>query len=137
MHNLFWSVLILFVIATLLRLDWVYYLVYVVGGVWIFSHWWIRRSFRRLSITREMGHHAFVGEKIAVTIQLTNHSWLPLPWLLIDERVPLDLKETESYRNVISVGAKAQVDHRYLLYCKKRGYYEVGPLTLHTGDLFG
>lgn len=137
MHNLFWSVLILFVIATLLRLDWVYYLVYVVGGVWIFSHWWIRRSFRRLGVERDMGHHAFVGEKLPVRIKLTNRSWLPLPWLLMEERAPLDLRETESYRNVVSVGAKAQFTHTYMLYAKKRGYYEVGPLTLHTGDLFG
>ncbi len=38
MHNLVWSLLLRFLIATLLRLDWVYYLVYVVGGVWVFSH---------------------------------------------------------------------------------------------------
>ena len=66
MHNLFWSLLILFVIATLFRLDWVYYLVYVVGGVWIFSHWWIRRSFRTLSVRRNMLHSAFVGERLTV-----------------------------------------------------------------------
>ncbi len=54
MHNLFWSLIILFLIATLLRLDWVYYLVYVVGGVWMFSHWRVRRTFRKLRVEREM-----------------------------------------------------------------------------------
>jgi uncharacterized protein (DUF58 family) len=137
MHNLFWSVLILFLIATLFRLDWVYYLVYVVGGIWVFSHWWIRRSFRLLDAHRAMLHRAFVGERIIVHLRLTNRSWLPLPWLMIEERVPLDLKETESYRAVVAVGAKARIDHTYILYCKRRGYYAVGPLTLTTGDLFG
>ncbi len=137
MHNLFWSVLILFLIATLLRLDWIYYLVYVVGGVWVFSHWWIRRSLGQLSVRRQMLHHAFVGEKIPVKLTIDNRSWLPLPWLMVEERVPLDLKEILNYRWVLAVGARGHVEHEYLLACKRRGYYPVGPLSLNTGDLFG
>lgn len=137
MHNLFWSVLILFLLASLLRLDWVYYLVYVVGGVWIVSNWGVRRSFRKLELRREMLYNAFLGEKIPVRLRLTNRAWLPMPWLMIEDRVPLDLKETDSYRSVLSVGSHAQLEHDYLLYAKRRGYYTVGPLTLTTGDLFG
>jgi uncharacterized protein (DUF58 family) len=137
MHNLFWAVLILFLIASLLRLDWVYYLVYVVGGVWIVSHWGVRRSFRKLDLRREMLYNAFLGEKIPVRLRLTNRAWLPMPWLMVEDRVPLDLKEMDSYRSVLSVGSLAQLDHSYTLYAKRRGYYTVGPLTLTTGDLFG
>lgn len=137
MHNLFWSLLILFLIATLFRLDWVYYLVYVVGGVWIFSHWWIRRSFRKLTVRRKMLHNAFVGERLTVHLEITNRSWLPFPWLMVEERIPLDLKDALEYRNVLAVGSRAVVDHAYTLYCKRRGYYSVGPLSLATGDLFG
>jgi len=137
MHNLFWSVLILFLIASYLRLDWVYYLVYIVGGVWVFSHWWIGRGFRKLDVQRDMLTHAFVGEKIRVRVRLINRSWLPLPWLIVDERVPVDLKETDTYRTALSVGGKSRLDHAYMLQCKRRGYFPVGPLTLTTGDLFG
>jgi uncharacterized protein (DUF58 family) len=137
MHNLFWAVLILFLIASLLRLDWVYYLVYVVGGVWMVSHWGVRRSFRKLDLRRDMLYNAFLGEKIAVRLRLTNRAWLPMPWLMVEDRVPLDLKETDSYRSVLSVGSMAQQEHAYTLYAKRRGYYTVGPLTLTTGDLFG
>ncbi|MCB9115846.1 MAG: hypothetical protein H6639_12935 [Caldilineaceae bacterium] len=49
MNNLFWALLVLFLIAALVRMDWVYYLVYLVGGVWVFSHWWIRRSLGHLT----------------------------------------------------------------------------------------
>lgn len=137
MHNLFWSVLILFLIATLLRLDWVYYLVYVVGGVWVISHWQVRRSFRNLEVRREMLRHAFLGERIDVRLRLVNRSWLPFAWMVLEDRVPLDLKETAEYRMALSVGPKAHQEHRFTLYCKRRGYYEVGPLSLTTGDLFG
>jgi uncharacterized protein (DUF58 family) len=56
---------------------------------------------------------------------------------MVEDRVPLDLKETDSYRSVLSVGSHARLDHTYTLYAKRRGYYPVGPLTLTTGDLFG
>lgn len=137
MHNLFWATLLLFLLASLLRLDWVYYLVYVVGGVWIVSHWGVRRSFRKLDLRREMLYNAFLGEKIPVRLRLTNRAWLPMPWLMVEDRVPLDLKEVDSYRSVLSVASHAQIEHDYLLYAKRRGYYTVGPLTLTTGDLFG
>lgn len=137
MHNLFWALIILFVIATLFRLDWVYYLVYVVGSVWIFSHWWIRRSFGYLSVQRNMIHNAFVGEKLPVDLVIANRSWLPFPWLMVEERVPLELKDALEYRNVLAVGSRAVVHHPYTLACKRRGYYAVGPLSLATGDFFG
>jgi uncharacterized protein (DUF58 family) len=137
MHNLFWSVLILFLIASLLRLDWVYYLVYVVGGVWVVSHWSVRRTFHNLQVQRAMLYRAFVGEKLDVQLNLTNRSWLPVAWLMFEDRVPVDLKETDSYRHVLSVGSQAHVEHHYTLMCKRRGYYAVGPLSMTTGDLFG
>ncbi len=137
MHNLFWSLLVLFLIAALLRMDWVYYLVYVVGGIWIFSHWWIGRSLGKLTVGREMLDHAFVGEHIPVRVRVRNSSWLPLPWLLIEDRVPLDLKDTPEYRYILTVGSRGVTDHQFALYCKRRGYYTVGPLALNTGDLFG
>ena len=137
MHNLFWAVIVLFAIAALMRMDWVYYLVYVVGGVWLFSHWSIRRAFRRLDVRREMHYRAFAGERIPVTVRIVNRSWLPLPWLMLEERIPLDLRDADNYRMVVAVGSKSVTEHRYRLLCKRRGYYPVGPMVLNTGDLFG
>ena len=137
MNNLFWALLILFLAGALLRMDWVYYLVYVLGGVWVFSHWWIRRSVGKLDVRRELTDHAFLGEKIPVKLHFANRSWLPLPWLQIQEPVPLDLKDATDYTMVVSVGSRATLQHSYTLYCKRRGYYAVGPLNLRTGDLFG
>ena len=61
MGNLFWAILILFLVGALMRMDWVYYLVYVLGGVWLFSHWWIRRVLERLEVQRVMVDHAFLN----------------------------------------------------------------------------
>lgn len=137
MHNIFWALIILSLIAALLRMDWVYYLVYVVGGIWVFSHWWVRRSLTNLSVERQMVHHAFPGEKLRATVKLRNASWLPLPWLHIQDLVPLELQEEPTYRTVISVPGRGESDYTYTLRCSKRGYYRIGPLRLDTGDLFG
>lgn len=137
MGNLFWAILILFLVGAFMRIDWVYYLVYVLGGVWIFSHWWIRRVLEQLDVQRVMTDHAFLNEKIPVTLRFVNRSWFPLPWLQIQEQTPLDVRDVSDYTKVITVGSQTKVDHRYSLYCKRRGYYLIGPLVLRTGDLFG
>jgi uncharacterized protein (DUF58 family) len=137
MHNIFWALIILFAVAALLRMDWAYYLVYVVGGVWVFSHLWLRHALARLVITREMPGRAFANERLTVQLKLHNRGWLPLPWVQLQEAVPLDLKDQHDYRLVTSVGARSLAVHEYRLLCKHRGYFTVGPLRLQTGDLFG
>jgi uncharacterized protein (DUF58 family) len=137
MGNLFWAILILFLVGAFMRMDWVYYLVYVLGGVWIFSHWWIRRVLTRLEVQRLMVDHAFLNERVPVTLRFLNRSRLPLPWLQIQEQAPLDVRDVSEYNKVITIGSQTKTDHTYSLYCKRRGYYLVGPLVLRTGDLFG
>lgn len=137
MNSIFWALLVLFLLAALMRMDWAYYLVYVVGGVWVFSHWWIRRSLTNLRMERSIPQYAFTNEQVTVQIEIENRAWLPLPWLQIQEAVPLELKDQNDYRTVVSVGGRSRILHEYRLYCRRRGYYTVGPLNLRTSDLFG
>ena len=137
MNNLFWALLVLFLIAALVRMDWVYYLVYLVGGVWVFSHWWIRRSLGHLRVTRAIQPYAFTNEYVPVDVRIDNRAWLPLAWLQVRETVPPDLRDSAEYRLIMSVGGRTTIDYRYRLYCRRRGYYKIGPLGLNTSDLFG
>lgn len=137
MHQLFWSLIILFLFAALLRMDWAYYLVYVVGGVWLISHWTVRNSSRKLEITRSTPERAFAGQQLEASVTLTNRGWLPVPWLVFQERVPLELRGDADYRVVLSVGSRTSTEYHYALDCRQRGYYAIGPLSIHTGDLFG
>ena len=137
MNSIFWAILILFLVAAFMRMDWVYYPIYVVGGLWLFSHWWVRRSLKNISVRRKLPQHAFPGEVLHASIQLTNHSRLPLPWLHIQERVAFELQDVDHYRTVLSVGGNSTAIYQYKLHCSKRGYHSVGPFALTTGDLFG
>lgn len=137
MHSVFWALIILSLVAVLMRMDWVYYLVYVVGGVWLFSHWWIRRSLRLIRVQRKVEQRAFPGETLSAQIQVRNYSRLPLPWLHVQERVPFPLRDSAAYRAVLSVPGQGLVSCEFPYRCSKRGFYTVGPLSIQTGDLFG
>ena len=137
MIDFFALLVVLFILAVFLRLDWIYYLIYVVGGIWAFSHWQTRRSLGQVNIQRRMPSRAFSGETVDAEVILHNRSLLPMPWVRIQESVPLDLQTGESYRLVVSVGGRSRVVRRFRFYCHRRGYYQVGPLRLTTGDLFG
>ena len=137
MFDFFMLLLVLFLMAVFLRLDWIYYLIYVVGGIWAFSHWQTRRSLSNLLVRRKLPSRAFTGETVDTEVVLHNTSLLPIPWLRIQESVPLDLQTGESYRLVTSVGGRAKATRHFRLFCHRRGYYELGPLRLTAGDLFG
>ena len=137
MFDLFFLLLFLFAIAVFLRMDWIFYVFYVVGGVWLISHWWTRRSLRNLTVSRRMPSKAFAGETIRSDVNFHNHSRLPIPWLRLNENIPIDLRAVEQYSTVISVGGRSLTQRRFALHCHRRGYYGIGPLNLHTGDLFG
>ncbi len=137
MLDFFFLLLFLFGIAVFLRMDWIYYLIYVVGGVWLFSHWWVRRSLSKIEVERQIPPKAFAGETISGEVILRNRSRLPVPWLRIHESIPIELQAIENYKVVLSIGSRSLARHTFQFYCHKRGYYPVGPLRLYTGDLFG
>jgi len=137
MQALFIALLLLFLFGALLRQDWIFYLAYVVTGVWLFSNWSVRRSLRFVDVKRSMLDRAFVGQKILVTVEITNRSRVPLPWMVLEERVPLDLRDIADYRMALSAGGRSAITHTYTVLAKRRGYFTLGPLNLRTGDLFG
>lgn len=137
MFDLFFLLLFLFGFAVFLRMDWIYYVFYVVGGVWLISHWWTRRSLRNLKVSRRAPAKAFAGETIRSDVSFQNRSRLPIPWLRLQENIPIDLRAVDEYSTVISIGGRSLTNRRFSLHCHRRGYYEIGPLNLQTGDLFG
>jgi uncharacterized protein (DUF58 family) len=118
-------------------MDWIYYVFYVVGGVWLISHWWTRRSLRNLKVSRRAPTKAFAGETVRSDVSFQNRSRLPIPWLRLQENVPIDLRAVDEYSTVISIGGRSLTNRRFSLHCHRRGYYEIGPLNLQTGDMFG
>jgi uncharacterized protein (DUF58 family) len=137
MNELPFVLLILLFIAILLRLDFVFYLIYVLAGVYMMSRWWPSRSLKNVRVHRRFDDHAFLGATVPVELEIENTGLLPVPWLRVDETNPVGLQAGNPVRQVISLRPKERVAVRYEVQGRQRGYYEIGPARLTLGDLFG
>lgn len=126
-----------------------------VGWLWsLFALYGVAYS-RKLSETR-----AFLGETVALTLEVRNRKFLPLTWLRVTDLFPATLPLDESGTGVDSRPAASLVQinpstnlgeltsfwsasvfsrttRAYTIRCTKRGYHAFGPATLRTGDPFG
>lgn len=129
--------LVLLAVAVFLRVDFVFYIVYVLAGSYFLARWWTGRSLGRLLISRRFTDHIFLDETTQVQIEIRNTSWWPVPWLRIEESPPLGLMAGAAIHQIIAVRPREQTVLRYDLVGRQRGYYAIGPALLSTGDLFG
>ncbi len=124
------------VIAFFTGSDSLFYLAYVLGGVWLVSFIWMRQALTGLQTERRFPARAFHGEEITAELRVANAGRWPILWLNLHESLPLALHSPNFERRIVSLapGEKTQLD--YKLKCQRRGYYVLGPTSLHTGDFF-
>ena len=137
MRNFVPFLLILFVIAALLRVDFFFTIVYLFFAVYLLSRLWARRIGDHVTVQRRFVARAFFGDQVPVDVTVRNIGWLPIPWLEVNEMLPVQLISPPFHRRVVSLGARERRDFHYVLNCRQRGYYPIGPLTVQTGDLLG
>jgi len=137
MRGLIPFLLILFVIAIILRIDFFFTIVYLFLGVYVLSRAWTAHTARRISASRSFTKHAFPDDYVQVDLSITNGSWLPVPWLQIHEALPVALTAPPFHKEVVSLASRGTHRVSYGLNCRKRGYYDIGPMTMETGDLLG
>jgi uncharacterized protein (DUF58 family) len=137
MQNLLVFIVGLFLLAALFRVDFFFYLLYVLFGVFFLSRVWTSRTLRGVECKREYTDRAFLGERLLVTLHLRNRNLLPVAWLRIHESLPIQLKSPSFFNHVLSLLPKEEARLTYDLECRRRGYYPLGPLLLSSGDLFG
>jgi len=90
----------------------------------------------------------FPGESTEVTLEIFNRKPLPLPWVKMDDEIPVelarDLDPIPANRpgyyllsRWASILWYRKVTWEYQLQGKKRGYYPLGSITATSGDIFG
>ena len=137
MRNFVPFLLILFVIAALLRVDFFFTIVYLFFAVYLLSRLWTPRTVKHLHVQRRFVNRAFPGDSVKVDLTVHNVGWLPIPWLEVHESLRVELTAPPFYREVVSLGPRERRHFYYTLHCRRRGYYPIGPLTMQTGDLLG
>lgn len=134
---IFLFLMLLALFAAVLRADFVLTIIYMLLGVYFIGRWWSQRALGSVTAVRTFSPRAFMGEKIPVRLEIRNNSWLPVVWLQYHESRPVELSLRSFLREVISLDPHERKVIDYELEGRKRGYYPVGPLVLHSGDLFG
>ncbi len=74
-----------------------------------------------------------------------NNGRLPAPWVLLEDVLPQDaldkrfpkLKVKGKRLRIAMLSAGGKVDVEYTVECLTRGYFQIGPLVMESGDLFG
>ena len=90
----------------------------------------------------------FPGEYIELKLRVVNRKLLPLPWIQLDDEIPVGLIPNVSLApgnrpgyGFLSKSAAllwyTGVSWRHRMVCNKRGYYTLGPVRITSGDIFG
>ncbi|MDA1160931.1 MAG: DUF58 domain-containing protein [Planctomycetota bacterium] len=136
----------LLIIGIVFQLGLLVYSMYALLGVILLSRWLARHWIENVTAHRESSRHTVeIGERVAVIVDLANSSGIPIPWLLVEDSLPRDAlsckppKLNVDGRRValIQMGPGGKKSIRYQLNFATRGYYQIGPLMLESGDLFG
>lgn len=113
----------------------------VASGFWLASRWTGAAVARRSDGPEEFE----LGDEFEVLVEITNRSRLPIGWLLVEDLLPrsaihLRPPGLEIIGDRIAVfflwpGQTRRLNYR--IRCRRRGYYQIGPTVLETGDLMG
>jgi uncharacterized protein (DUF58 family) len=110
---------------------------------------WSRFSLVGVSCQRVLSEQrVFPGDYIELKLQLSNRKLLPLPWIQVDDEIPVgfapDIISTPENRlgfGFLSRTAAllwySKVNWKSRLFCSRRGYYQLGPVRISSGDIFG
>lgn len=144
--NWFVAAVLILVLSLIFDLGLLAYAMYVLLGVILVSRYLTRVWADSLNATRECNRlTADVGDTVAVVVHVENRGKLPIPWCLLEDLLPrhallyeppnLQVEGRRAQLTMLRGGARKAI--LYQLRCNRRGYYQVGPLVLETGDLFG
>jgi len=145
---------LLVLLAGLLLAAWFGQVVIVVLLGLVLSAAWLARLWSRFSLAgiycerRLSERRVFPGESIELKLRVVNRKLLPLPWIQVDDEIPLGFDPgvslTPSNRPGFGLLSKSAallwytgVNWRQLFRCNQRGYYSLGPLVISSGDIFG
>ena len=145
MKWLFAAILLLF-IAMALNLTLLVYAMYAIIAIIMISKWITGRWTQAVEAERVCDvTEAKIGEQISILIKLKHVGKLPITWVLVEDMLepraqayrPPSLGVQGERLEVMKLNPNETKQLFYQLQCNRRGYYQVGPLVLETGDMFG
>ncbi len=138
--------LILLAVGFIFKLGLLVYAMYVLLGVLLISRFFSKRWIESIITSRVVSEEMVeIGAVVRVEVTLANRGILKIPWLLCEDMLarewlvqnPPALEVTGKRMKLFTLKPRKEEKIEYTTKCRRRGYYELGPLLLETGDLFG
>jgi uncharacterized protein (DUF58 family) len=131
--------LALLLLGLVLQLSLLVYAMYVLLGILWVSRYFTRVWANSLVARRICEGEVFeIGESTNVTVEIENTGRLAIPWLIIEDSLPYEALAQRPFRIEVEGG---RLDLTRLgpgeVTFGQRGYYQLGPVLLETGDVFG
>lgn len=137
---------LILVLSLIFDLGLLAYAMYALLSILFVSRYLTSQWAESLTADRECNRlTADVGDSVAVVVNIQNQGKLPVPWCLVEDLLPrraliheppnLAVEGSRLQLSMLKAGGKQSLLYR--LTCNRRGYYQLGPTVLETGDLFG
>lgn len=135
-----WGVFLLWIAALVFALtsnrDLAFNLLYFITSVIAVALFWAWANRRGLSLKRATRtQRSQVGKYFEETLELVNNSYWPKLW--VEVRDNSDLPGHRVSRVVSSLGRNTSSRWQVRTFCRRRGRYILGPVTLTSGDPLG
>lgn len=132
--------------ALLLQSGLLAYAMYVLLAVMLLSRLLARTTLVQIRAERlPMEEAAEIDDVMRVEVVVKNRGALIVPWILLEDILPrmaleqrpprLKVRGKRLLLKTLRPGAEFTIS--YKVECLMRGYYQIGPLVLESGDLFG
>ena len=130
--------LLLLLAALLFRVSFFAFAMYAMIALLLASQVMGGSALRDLGVERVCRwDHADIGARLPVTVELTNAKPLPILWLLLEDSLPPHLPVDGHSGLATLLFPRQHLRLKYEVICAYRGYHQIGPLVLESGDLFG
>ena len=141
----FLGVALILLVALIVQSGLLAFAMYVLLIMMVTSRLLARAWIGGLSATRKCPRLAAeIGEKVKVEVTVRNSGHLPVPWVLLEDMLPRYAIQPPPRLKVVGkriqarmLRSQAEVELTYEIRCKGRGYFQIGPLVMESGDLFG
>jgi uncharacterized protein (DUF58 family) len=140
------AAIVILVAALIIESGLLAYAMYVLLGVMLLSRLMARDWIGRVTAAREpVVHEAEVGDEVPVEVIVKNNGKAPVPWMLLEDLLPTSAIQQRPPRlevngkrlRIGTLWGGGEMKLKYKIVCKYRGFYQVGPLLMESGDLFG
>ena len=143
--------IIIFAMGVLFRMPWLVVFSISVLILFALAQYWNKHALDNVIYERHFRYiRGFAGEPLEFTLSVENRKWLPINWLKTEDRWPnavgpkdkkvLTLSHLPGVGNLVNLYSlrwRQKTKREFPMFFQKRGLYELGPLTLESGDPFG